>query len=1509
MKRLNKIKYLAFFLPLYYISISVLGQGVDDDKNYLIKYQPKVEETEISALEGGTISTVLKNKVYTDGFGKAIQTLAIKQSPSQGDIVIPTGTVDLLGRPEKTYLPFATSPTNNGDFVSMATNASNWTDHFGSVEDDYAFSANVYEKSPVGRVLKQGAPGSAWQPDPDIGDEDKTIWIEYNTNVASEVFKWQITNDGKLLLSEDKYYGANELSVIVTKDENWVAAHGDNGTVKVYKNKYGQEILTKTYESGEPYETYKVYDEFGNLRFIIPPTAIQYVADQDIGSINDNQIFKSYTELSSTYNSAYYYLPGVEVVLKVGFQGDVGFSIAPYPISAEIIENYLYQFEYDEYDRPVAQKSPGSGWSYIIYDDKGREILSQDAEQRKSNKWAFVKYDQLDRPILTGIFQDNTHTSRESMQSYLLSAIGSTFSWSENLGGSVHGYTNNAFPNVSDENGYLTVSYYDNYDFLTGWGTDFNFDGSNGINNGPKADIIYGETTGSKVKILGDNTWLKSVSYYDNQYLRPIQMIADHHMGELVKTYISYDFTGNIVLSKMIHEINPSKSVSVTERFEFDHAGRISEVYHRLDNNPEVLISQFHYDELGELGDKKLHKKEDGTFAQSIDYSYNIRGWLSKINNAARSDGEADLFGMELYYDTDPAGINYANLYNGNLAGVVWGNSDMGNKKRSFGYGYDLLDRLTNASFKEYNGSVWTKSGYYDVNINEYDKNGNIKDLTRRANNVLIDDLDYTYKENTNQLSKVTDATNNPLGFDDGASENEEYGYNDNGSLSYDKNKGISNISYNELNLPDIVAFNNGNEIHFVYDALGNKLTQKFYKNQALVDYTDYTNGMIFENDSLRVITTSEGRIMVHNVANDFDYDYQYILPDHLGSARVLFAPLQRVYTATMESELSTEEESQFKSITNRTTVTNHTPSGVVANPNESVVLKNTSTVKQVVGPAKGLKVYPGDVVDMEVWAKYDNTCGVTGITVGEFLFTALTASFGITGAGETQQIHTALNEVVGSNMLFNQISCDVPRAFINYIFFDKNYDNYYFGARQISSAANGSFEKLSLSTTTIDEEGYLYIYVSNESNLPVNIYFDDLVITHTSSASMLQADDFYAFGLAIDDFHHEKEKIETNRFLYQGKEWMDEEDQAMAMYDFHARLYDLALGRFMGVDPAGQFASPYMAMGNNPVIGVDPDGEFVFTAILPGVGVFIDAALWGAVIGGAGYTANVGFSEGGFNNWDWGQFGKSAAMGAVSGVATAGIGSAFGAVGSNGILGEVARAGTHGIINSGVNMGFGNDVSLGTFAIGAGGSLMGSALDGASVGVQIGGTAAFSGTVAELSGGDFWRGAATGATIGGLNHVKHRIEVGVHVKAVRAFLKDSGFSPEMAKRDVTTQSKGFFSKAYARFNGDIADYGDFFTGGQYDSYSDTRDAYISKFRSMKYSNGKHAIRESLAIKYYPSRSNSIGLVQTGVDHWFEAAFEGLDGKIREWTGKDNTFYDMHGYNSKFYLKWRTFFN
>jgi hypothetical protein len=46
-----------------------------------------------------------------------------------------------------------------------------------------------------------------------------------------------------------------------------------------------------------------------------------------------------------------------------------------------------------------------------------------------------------------------------------------------------------------------------------------------------------------------------------------------------------------------------------------------------------------------------------------------------------------------------------------------------------------------------------------------------------------------------------------------------------------------------------------------------------------------------------------------------------------------------------------------------------------------------------------------------------------------------------------------------------------------------------------------------------------------------------------------------------------------------------------MALYDFHARMYDPVIGRWLVPDPAEQHFSLYLAMGNNPMSMVDPDG------------------------------------------------------------------------------------------------------------------------------------------------------------------------------------------------------------------------------------------------------------------------------------------------------------------------------
>jgi RHS repeat-associated protein len=92
--------------------------------------------------------------------------------------------------------------------------------------------------------------------------------------------------------------------------------------------------------------------------------------------------------------------------------------------------------------------------------------------------------------------------------------------------------------------------------------------------------------------------------------------------------------------------------------------------------------------------------------------------------------------------------------------------------------------------------------------------------------------------------------------------------------------------------------------------------------------------------------------------------------------------------------------------------------------------------------------------------------------------------------------------------------------------------------------------------------------------------------INASGQAQLLQTFDYYPFGLRV------KGGVDItypNEFMYQGKE-LDNEN-GLNWYDFHARMYDPILGRWHTPDPAQQYVSPYMAMGNDPVNRVDPNG------------------------------------------------------------------------------------------------------------------------------------------------------------------------------------------------------------------------------------------------------------------------------------------------------------------------------
>jgi YD repeat-containing protein len=310
-------------------------------------------------------------------------------------------------------------------------------------------------------------------------------------------------------------------------------------------------------------------------------------------------------------------------------------------------------------------------------------------------------------------------------------------------------------------------------------------------------------------------------------------------------------------------------SHTIVRRLVYDHMGRPLQTFHSLDGAAEVLLTQNEYDEKGELIDKKLHSTNNGmTFRQSIDYRYNIRGWLTKMNESdlsAQDAGDArDYFGMQLSYNDDLS-LGATLQYNGNISAMKWStNLGLASKKeRAYTYNYDATNRILGATFKVKKTtwnldslSAYSESGY------SYDQNGNISGLTRKGlNGASMDVLTYDYgapANMNNRLLSVTDAGDATLGFNDGNTSGNDYGYDSNGNMTADLNKSVY-VQYNYLNLPTTVT-KGLNTMNYVYDAAGRKLAQNLLFGMGEKD-TDYVGEFVYEDDALQFATHEEGRV------------------------------------------------------------------------------------------------------------------------------------------------------------------------------------------------------------------------------------------------------------------------------------------------------------------------------------------------------------------------------------------------------------------------------------------------------------------------------------------------------------------------------------------------------------------------------------------------------------------------------------------------------------------------
>ncbi|HNR21280.1 MAG TPA: RHS repeat-associated core domain-containing protein [Bacteroidia bacterium] len=1063
----------------------------------------------------------------------------------------------------------------------------------------------------------------------------------------------------------------------------------------------------------------------------------------------------------------------------------------------------------------IKKHLPGAGWTEYVYDKVGRAILSADAKMisedndtyvdggvtKYKHAWLFTKYDVKGRVIMTGKYYASADQTGLQLQADTWAGNlyenkdENSIPWKYSKGQSFPALDENrsVIPNPQNywekSDKVYTYSWFDDYDFPTWWTMNYNPYG--GVNNA--STRTTGLQTGNAVLVMdGGNNYNITKNFYDDQG-RLIQQHSTSHAAGIDVIYTEYDWSGKVLTTEMHHyaHLNGTDiNFRTKNRYEYDHAGRTMRVFQQTGDNvnydPEILLENYTYNELGEVIKKSMHGTEDastlgnfGNFLQKIDYRHNIRGQLTSINNSSlvpdadKNDDADDVFGEDIYYDNvDVVNADLANntyiaieQYNGNIAAIKWktkaANVD-GFKiaEHAYIYRYDDLNRMTGAYYTR-NGGINdpVNFNYNNEMYNEvvdYDMAGNIVQLIRngKIQNVAaqMDNLAYTY--NGFQLQSINEAvaaTSISNDYENSAGAN-TYQYDVNGNMNIDNNKGL-NITYNYLNLPTVVSTPAG-DVTYLYDATGNKL-----RKTSGSDVYDYINGIEYKNGILQHAATAEGRVRPKSEGSlsTTMFVYDYFIKDHVNNVRAIVTDeqVQMDYMATMETTRKILEEELFDFVPE---TRQPRPGTQPVDPyyySDEFISMVSST--EPIGHAKLLELQEGDDLSVEVSYYFEavtnpvNNTPVSGILLNMVNAFMPGYSAGALSPDQMQlantmfvqngQLNSFLTNTITEAGLNNP---DAPQAFLTWIMFDKDFNFIPEASGVLQAHIPDMLDELGMMHLIAPEDGYMYIYTNNHSEEEVN--FNNLRIAHVPGR-LIEANHYYPYGLLIESLSWHSRYYAPNNYKYNSIEL--ENNKGENIYGAELRGLDPVIGRWWQIDPmAEKFVpiNPYNSNMNNPVLLSDTRGDCPFCVVVA-IGFF------------AGYSSQFFSKEPGMSPWKpfvAGAIGGAAA--AVSGGLAMGLSSTLaGGTFAAGLMSSSQLAAMG--ITPLVATGFANGVAIGLASGAAGGFIsglgngllngnsFGESLQGGINGAAIGGlTGAVVGGVtggidAARQGKDFWSG------------------------------------------------------------------------------------------------------------------------------------------------------------------------
>ena len=658
---------------------------------------------------------------YGDGFGGVSQKIHVGITP-QGKDLTESYEYNSLGNLQSRTLPVPVlSEGASGNYKQILKSAQEYYGHSN------VCSRFAYEASHRSLLLKEFGVGDEWT--------GKAVSKKYSCNLESipvQRCKRYLVSAGGELVESDSPYADGSLRGIRSEDE-------DGNMHWEFYNSENQLVLSRILDGDTFFDTYFVYDEYGNLVFVLPP----------------------------------------------GYQDHPDLDL------------YAYIYRYDYLDRLVYKKLPGCAPSYLVYDAAHRLVFSQDGCQRNDSLWPFFVYDVYERVVVEGECSNSDKHVRTAGETVVL---GTLMEGDTSLAYS--GYQSSSdlvdpcvyVVNYYDTYDFRTRNGFSAYNFPEGTVSAIgNLTGSILCTHGSSGFIYsadYYDINKRIVKSLssrvngGMDTYATEYSFQGS----PLSVLHTHtdSSGYSLTERYTYTYDHSSRLTRVSHQYDNNPSVLLLEHA-YDELGRLQT--DKLDNG--IYATDYAYNIRN-----WLTGIEGSKFSQSLHYTdgLGVPCYNGNISSMTwKSGAGATPRGYKFSYDrlgrlTDaeygegPSLSVNTNRFNEQVTGYDKMGNILGLKRygQTSATGYDVIDDLSlsyvgnrlkkvadRSGTSAFNNGFEFKDGIDLSTEYEYDENGNLtKDLNKNITAIQYNCLNLPSRvmfANGNSISYLYDAAGRKL--------------------------------------------------------------------------------------------------------------------------------------------------------------------------------------------------------------------------------------------------------------------------------------------------------------------------------------------------------------------------------------------------------------------------------------------------------------------------------------------------------------------------------------------------------------------------------------------------------------------------------------------------------------------------------------------------------------------------------------------------------------------------